>query len=44
MNEDGKMVNVIMNEGDNDTDVYLWIEGKATKLFSPAHSIQTILL
>lgn len=44
MNENGQMVNVIMNEGDNDTDVHLWIEGKATKLFSPAHSIQTVLL
>jgi len=44
MNENGQMVNVIMNESDNDTDVNLWIEGKATKLFSPAHSIQTVLL
>ena len=44
MNEDGRMVNVIMNEGDTDTDVFLWIEGKATKLKAPAHSIQTILL
>lgn len=44
MNENGKMVNVIMNEGDKDTDVNLWIEGKAAKLFSPAHSIQTLIL
>lgn len=44
MNENGQLVNVIMNEGDADADVNLWIEGKAAKITAPAHSIQTVLL
>lgn len=44
VNPNGKMVVVVMNEGDNDTDYNLWIEGKAAKLSAPAHSIQTVLL
>lgn len=44
MNPDGQMVVVVMNEGDNDTDYNLWIEGKAAKLSAPAHTIQTVLL
>lgn len=44
MNENGEMVSVVMNESDEDTSVNLWIEGKSTKLNSPAHSIQTVLL
>lgn len=44
MNPDGKMVMVVMNEGDADTDYNLWIEGKSAKLNAPAHSIQTVIL
>lgn len=44
MNPDGKLVMVVMNEGDKDTEYNLWIEGKSAKLSAPAHSIQTVIL
>lgn len=43
-NETGELVTVIMNESDNDTDAFLWIQGQAAKLSVPAHSIQTVIL
>ena len=44
MNSNGQMVVVLMNEGDNDADCNLWIEGEAAKINAPAHSIQTIII
>lgn len=44
INEEGQLIVVVMNDSNNDTEFNLCIEGKATKLSSPAHSIQTIIL
>ncbi|SFI27369.1 glycoside hydrolase family 30 protein [Halpernia frigidisoli] len=44
MNENRELVTVIMNESDKDMPVNLWIQGQSAKLFSPAHSIQTVVL
>jgi len=42
-NEDGKTVTVVMNQSDKSTPYFLWVNGKAVELNSPAHSIQTLI-
>lgn len=43
LNEDGKTAVVVMNQGNQQTDYYLWINGKAAQLSAPAHSIETLV-
>lgn len=43
INEDGKAVTVVMNQSDKATPYFIWVNGKAAELISPAHSIQTII-
>ncbi|MCW5917228.1 MAG: glycoside hydrolase family 30 protein [Ferruginibacter sp.] len=42
-NKDGKTVTIVMNQSDKDTPYFVWVNGKAAELNSPAHSIQTII-
>lgn len=42
-NTDGKTVTIVMNQSDKDTPYFIWVNGKAAELNSPAHSIQTII-
>lgn len=44
INTKGQLVNVIMNQGENNTEINLWIEGQSAKISAPAHSIQTIVI
>ena len=39
---DGRLVAVVMNKTDADKDVALWVDGRAAKAKSPAHSILTL--
>lgn len=43
-NPDGSLAVVLMNQGNQDTDYYLWINGKAAMLKAKAHSISTLVL
>lgn len=43
-NENGKIVVIVMNSSQNNTDFNLWIEGKSVKLNAPENSIQTIII
>lgn len=43
-NPDGKLVVVIMNKTDRAIPYYLWIDGKAAKAESLAHSISTLII
>jgi len=42
-NEDGKMVVVVMNQGNAKTPFFLWINGKAAEVNAPSHSISTLV-
>ena len=42
MHPDGRVVAVILNKTDNAKDVLLWMDGRAAKAKSPAHSILTL--
>lgn len=42
-NEDGKMVVVVMNQGDISTPYSLWINGKAAQTTAMPHSISTLI-
>jgi glucosylceramidase len=44
LNQDGKIAVVVMNTSDKEEPFYLWLEGKAAKTRSPAHSIMTLVL
>jgi len=39
---DGRIVTVVLNKTDTAKDVLLWLEGRAAKVPSPAHSILTL--
>ena len=39
---DGRLVAVVMNKTDADKDFALWVDGRAAKAKSPAHSILTL--
>jgi glucosylceramidase len=39
---DGRLVAVVMNETDADKEFALWVDGRAAKAKSPAHSILTL--
>ena len=43
MNEDGSIATVVLNEGDKQIDYFIWINGKAAKVTSLPHSIQTLV-
>jgi glucosylceramidase len=42
-NETGKTVVIVMNQSDNATPYFLWINGKAAELNIPAHAISTLI-
>jgi glucosylceramidase len=39
---DGRLVAVVMNKTDADKDFALWVDGRAARTKSPAHSILTL--
>jgi glucosylceramidase len=43
LNEDGKVVVVVMNQGSAKTPFYLWIQGKAAEATALPHSITTLV-
>jgi len=43
LNPDGKIATVVMNQTDKASEFYTWIDGKAVKTNSPAHSIVTLV-
>ena len=43
VNRDGRIAVVVMNESEGGQPFYLWMNGKAAKTSSPAHSISTFL-
>jgi len=43
VNTDGKTAVVVMNEGDEKVSFYLWVDGHAVEVVSPARSIQTLV-
>jgi glucosylceramidase len=43
VNSDGSRVVVVMNDTDNDTSFFLWMDGDAAEVNSPAHSISTMV-
>jgi glucosylceramidase len=43
INTDGKVAVIVMNKGNEKVEYKLWIQGKATKVESPAHSMQTLV-
>ncbi len=43
-NPDGKLVVIVMNQGDQKTPYKIWIRGKAASLVSLPHSIATLLM
>jgi len=44
MNPDGKIAVVVMNKTDEKIDYFLWIKGKAAKVSSNPHSIETLVV
>ncbi|MEO6818974.1 MAG: glycoside hydrolase family 30 protein, partial [Ginsengibacter sp.] len=42
-NKDGKIATVVMNDSDKKINYFLWVNGKAAEVNSPAHSIQTLV-
>lgn len=44
VNENGAIAVVVMNSSDRDIVFYTWIENRAVKAMSPAHSIVTLVL
>ena len=44
LNPDGKLVVIVMNQGDKETPYYLWIKGKAAEVTAKPHSIATLIL
>lgn len=43
-NPDGKTSAVVMNRGDKPVEYFLWIDGNAASVTSPARSIQTVII
>ncbi|HSR37898.1 MAG TPA: glycoside hydrolase family 30 beta sandwich domain-containing protein [Phnomibacter sp.] len=43
-NPDGKLVVIVMNQGDEKTPYHLWINGKAAETVALPHSITTLVL
>ena len=43
-NSDGKLSVVVMNKSDKAVKYFLWINGQAAEVSSPAHSIQTLVV
>lgn len=44
LNEDGKLVTVVMNPGDTEVTYNLWIDGMATEVKAKPHSIATLVV
>jgi glucosylceramidase len=44
LNPDGRLATVVMNRGNADKDVILWVDGRGAKTKSPAHSILTLVV
>jgi glucosylceramidase len=42
-NTDGRVAVVVMNKGEKEVPFYLWIDGRAAEVKSPARSIQTLV-
>lgn len=43
VNPDGKIVVVVMNKGEKEVPYFLWLDGQAAEVKSPARSIQTLV-
>lgn len=43
-NPDGKLVVIVMNQGNQKTNYFLWINGKAAELTALPHSISTLII
>jgi glucosylceramidase len=43
LNPDGKIAVVVMNASEESEPYYLWMDGKAARTTSPAHSIMTLV-
>jgi glucosylceramidase len=43
VNREGKVVVIVMNQGDKDTEYFLWMKGQGAKTVAPAHSINTLI-
>lgn len=43
-NPDGKVSAVVMNRGEKPVEYFLWIDGNAASVTSPARSIQTLII
>jgi glucosylceramidase len=44
LNKNGKIAVIVMNSSETNEPFYLWLNGKAAKTDSPAHSIVTLLI
>ena len=44
VNEDGKAAVVVMNGGEKEVEYFLWIDGQAAAVKSPARSMQTLVI
>jgi glucosylceramidase len=44
LNPDGKIAVVVMNQSEKEIEFHTWIESRAVKTNSPAHSIVTLVL
>jgi len=44
LNTDGSIATVVQNSGEKDKEFNVWIDNKAVKLNSPAHSILTLMI
>lgn len=44
INPDGKLSVVVMNKSDKEVKYFIWIDGQAAEVNSPAHSIQTLVV
>jgi glucosylceramidase len=44
LNEDGKLVTIVMNGGDSEVSYFLWIDGMAAELKAKPHSIATLVV
>jgi glucosylceramidase len=44
LNQDGKIAVIVLNLSDQAQPFILWLDGKATRTSSPAHSIITLVI
>jgi glucosylceramidase len=44
LNPDGSVAVIVMNQGNTTSPVFLWVNGKAVKVNSRAHSMSTYII